>query len=151
MAKFSFSKRFNSEKLFDIDTSEFEYMSLEDLATATANSEEPPVFVVRGIYINNKSLYDPAPVIALDDCYVNLPPHLLPACQEMIRDRQAVDAINEGRCGFRIETYYQKRFKKDCYSVEWVDVLPDKKDVPDVKSAYPSTGNKEVNGELTEK
>lgn len=130
MAKFSFSKRYNSEKLFDIDTSEFEYMSLEDLATATANSEEPVVFIVRGIYINNKSLYDPAPVVALDDCYVNLPSHLLAPCKEMINDRLAVDAINEGRCGFRIETYHQKRFNKDCYSVEWVDVLPDKKEEP---------------------
>jgi hypothetical protein len=127
MAKFSFSKKFNSEKLFNIETEDFEYMSLEDLAKATASSEEPPVFVVRGVYINRKSLYDPAPVVALDDTYVNLPSHLLPACEEMIHDRLAVQAINEGRCGFRIEKYHQKRYDKDCYSVEWVDILPDKK------------------------
>ena len=127
MAKFSFSKKFNTEKLFNIETEDFEYMSLEDLYRATSSLEEPPVFVVRGVYINRKSLYDPAPVVVLDDTYVNLPSHLLPACEEMLHDRLAVDAINEGKCGFRIEKYFQKRYGKECYSVEWVDILPDKK------------------------
>lgn len=135
MAKFSFSKKFNKEKLFNIETEDFEYMSLEDLSNATANSEEPVVFIIRGIYINRKSLYDTAPVAALDDCYVNLPSHLLPACEEMLNDRLAVDAINQGRCGFRIEKYFQKRYQKECYSVEWVDILPDKKDIPKDKQA----------------
>ena len=128
MAKFSFSKQFNKEKIFNIETEEFEYMSLEDLANAAASEEEPPVFVIRGIYINRKSLYDPAPVVALDDCYVNFPSHLLPACEEMLHNRLAIDAINDGRCGFRIEKYVQKRFQRECYSVEWVDILPEKKD-----------------------
>jgi hypothetical protein len=126
MAKFSFSKKFNTEKLFNIETEDFDYMSLEDLAKADALNEEPSVFVVRGVYINRKSLYEPAPVVALDDTYVNLPSHLLPACEEMLHDRQAIDAINEGRCGFRIERYTQKRYNRECYSVEWVDILPDK-------------------------
>lgn len=129
MARFSFSKKFNTEKLFNIETEDFEYMSLEDLAKSTESCEEPPVFVIRGVYINRKSLYDPAPVIALDDCYVNLPSHLLPACEEMLHDRVAIDAINAGACGFRIEKYFQKRYQRECYSVEWVDILPEKKHV----------------------
>lgn len=146
MAKFSFGKKYNSEKLFNIDTENFDYMSLEDLAKATENSEEVPVFVIRGIYINRKSLYDPSPVIALDDCYVNLPSHLLPACDEMLHDRIAIDAINEGRCGFRIEMYHQKRYNRDCYSVEWVDILPDKQP----SSAFGTMMN-EPNGEPEKK
>jgi hypothetical protein len=126
MAKFSFSKKFNTEKLFNIETEDFDYMSLQDLARADSLNEEPSVFVIRGVYINRKSLYEPAPVVALDDTYVNLPSHLLPACEEMLHDRQAIDAINEGRCGFRIEKYTQKRYNRECYSVEWVDILPDK-------------------------
>ena len=128
--RFSFSKKFNTEKLFNIETEGFEYMSLEDLYNATANLETPTVFVIRGVYINRKSLYNPSPVVALDDTYVNLPSHLLPACEEMLHDRLAVDAINQGRCGFRIEKYFQKRYQRECYSVEWVDILPDKKDTP---------------------
>jgi hypothetical protein len=149
MAKFSFSKKFNTEKLFNIETEEFDYMSLEDLANASANSEEPPVFVIRGIYINRKSLYDPAPVVALDDTYVNLPSHLLPACEQILHDRLAIDAINQGKCGFRIEKYHQKRFNKDCYSIEWVDILPDKK--PTATEEPNGEPTEEPNGEPTEK
>ena len=122
MARVSFSKRFNTEKLFNIDTTDFEYHSLEELTEEPGDEPEDRVYVVRGIYINKKSLYDPSPVIALDDCYVNLPAHLLDVCQEMMSDRSAVNAINEGQCGFRVTKYHQKRFNKDCYSVEWVDL-----------------------------
>ena len=122
MAKVSFSKRFNTEKLFNIDTTDFDYHSLEELTEQPGDEPEDCVYVVRGIYINKKSLYDPSPVIALDDCYVNFPAHLLDVCQEMLSDRAVVDAINEGHCGFRVTKYHQKRFNKDCYSVEWVDL-----------------------------
>lgn len=126
MTRVSFSKRFNTEKLFNIDTTDFEYHSLEELACEPCHEpgDEPEygVYVVRGIYINKKSLYDPSPVIALDDCYVNFPAHLLDVCQEMLSDRLVINAINEGHCGFRVTKYRQKRFNKDCYSVEWVDL-----------------------------
>lgn len=122
MAKFSFSKRYNSTKIFDIDTEGFEYMNLEDLAEADAKSEEPQVYIIKGVYINKKSLYDPSPVVALDTCYVNLPAHLLDACSEMMSNPVAVKEINEGHCGFRIESYHQKKYNRDCYTVEWVDL-----------------------------
>lgn len=129
MARVSFSKKFNTKKLFDIDASEFDYKKLEDLyneQTPDPDSEdgEPisEVFKVMGIYINTKSLYEVSPVAALEDTYVNLPAHTLDACKEMIKDPMAVKAINEGHLGFRIEKYHQKRFDKDCYSVEWVDL-----------------------------
>ena len=122
MAKVKFSTRFNPEKLFNIDTTDFEYHSLEELTEQPGDEPEDRVYVVRGIYINKKSLYDPSPVIALDDCYVNLPAHLLDVCQEMMSDRLVVNAINEGQCGFRVTKYHQKRFNKDCYSVQWIDL-----------------------------
>lgn len=115
---FSFAKSFNKERLFDIDTSEFEYCSLEDLY---AEVGEGP-FEIRGVYINTKGLYDDAPVLAIDDRYVNLPAHLVDACRAMLSDNRCVRAINDGKCGFKIYTYRQKRFNKECYSVEWVDL-----------------------------
>jgi hypothetical protein len=54
----------------------------------------------------------------------------------MLHDRLAIDAINEGKCGFRIERYFQKRYNKECYSVQWIDILPDKK-AGDKKSEEP--------------
>jgi hypothetical protein len=133
MAKFSFSKKYNTEKIFNIDTKNFDYLSLEDLTNMNHEDGCEQVFVVRGIYINNKGLYEAAPVIALDDTYVNLPAHLTAVCQEMIKDPVVVAEMNAGHLGFRIEKYFKERYNKDCYSVEWVDILPDKKAPEPVK------------------
>lgn len=121
MAKFSFGKKYNKEKIFTIDTSEFEYYSLEDIY----DKDDPDkVFVLRGVYINTKSMFEPAPVIATEDYYVNLPSHLLESCKEMINDYTAVKAINEGMAGFTVYEYYQKRFNRNCYSIRWCDIEP---------------------------
>lgn len=120
---FSFSKKFNSRKSFDINTEDFEYVTLEELylnAQKTENPDEP--FVVKGVYINNKGLFEPTPIVALDDCYVNLPAHLTEICENIIHDPVAVVAINQGRCGFRIEPYFMKKYNRDCYTIEWVDL-----------------------------
>lgn len=123
MSQFSFSKKFNTKKLFNVDTDNFEYVTLEDLYLNSQSSEEPfAPYVIRGVYINKKGLYEATPVVALDDCYVNLPAHLTDACNQMINDPQAVVAINNGHCGFKIEKYHQKKYNRDCYSVEWIDL-----------------------------
>ena len=126
---FSFSKRFNKERLFSIDTSNFDYCTLEELYNEAleeaggdieaANSYE---YTICGVYINTKGNFEPAPVIALDDRYVNLPAHLTKTCEDMLRDPQCIRAINEGRCGFSIYKYTQKRYNKECYSVHWCDL-----------------------------
>lgn len=131
--QFSFSKKFNTRKLFNIEADNFEYISLEDLYLNAQTTEHPDApFTIRGIYINNKGMFEPTPVAALDDVYVNLPSHLTQACKDMIADPIAVIAINQGRCGFRIEKYHQKKYNRECYSIEWVDLEPHtiKKEVP---------------------
>ena len=116
--KFSFAKQYNTERLFDIDTSDYEYRSLEELYTGDENQ----VFEVRGIYINTKSNFGDAPVVATDFCYVNFPQHLPDVCKEILNDKSAIKAINDGRVGFTIYKYTQKRFGTECYSVRWVDI-----------------------------
>lgn len=133
--KFSVAKRYNREKQFSIDTTNFDYYTLEELYEmaqeaadeAEANQgqhmepEEIP-FTVYGIYINTRGNFDPAPVLALEDRYVNLPAHMTPVCEDMIRDADAVKAINEGHVAVTVYKYLQRRFNKTCYNVRWVDV-----------------------------
>lgn len=118
---FSFGKKYNVERKFDVDTSDFNYSSLEELYDMVGG-DETATFEIRGIYINTKGLYDDAPVLAIEDRYVNLPAHLTTACRAMLEDAQCVKAINEGKCGFTIYKYTQKRFNKDCFGVKWVDL-----------------------------
>ena len=136
---FSISKKYNKEKLFNINTDGFEYVSLEDLYKERENNVsfedfddsaelkeivEETVFQVRGIYINTKGLFDDAPVVALDSAYVNLPAHMTQICQEILKDPQAIAAINAGRVGFTIYTYEKPQYHKTCYSIKWVDTEP---------------------------
>lgn len=123
---FSFASSFNTKRLFDIDTSDFEYKKLEELWNENSDivAEEEvctKVFPVCGLYLNRKSMYDPQPVVATDECYVNLPANMFDSALEILSDPRAIKAINDGKVGFQIDKYYQKRYEKYCYSVIWVD------------------------------
>ena len=123
---FSFASSFNTKRLFDIDTSDFEYKKLEELWNENSEivAEEEvctKVFPVCGLYLNKKSMYDPQPVVATDECYVNLPANMFDSALEILSDPRAITAINNGKVGFQIDKYYQKRYEKYCYSVIWVD------------------------------
>ena len=101
---------------FAVNTEGFEYKSL-----AILNAERPgKTFVVCGVYINEKSKYGPSPLFAIEDCYVNLPSHLLDTCREIRSNREAIDAINERHLGFKIYTYETNG--RLCYSVELVNL-----------------------------
>lgn len=115
----SFAKKFNKQKLFNIDTTEFEYYSLEEMYES-----DDEVYPVRGLYINKKSMYGPAPLLATDEYYVNLPEHMLDDVMNILEDRLAIADINRGVVGFKIYKYEQKRFNKICYSITWVDINP---------------------------
>ena len=115
----SFAKRFNKEKLFNIDCSNFEYYSLEDMY-----KDDDTVYPVRAIYPNKKSLYGLSYVIATDSCYVNLPEHLNDDCKDILNDKLAISDINRKLVGFKIYKYVQKKYNRECYSIEWVDVDP---------------------------
>lgn len=127
--KFSFASKYNTERLFDVDTSNYEYVSLEYLYNESLkecegdiDSAENTAYPVLGLYINTKGNYDDAPVAATDDCYVNLPAHLTQSVREILKDPSAIKAINEGKVGFTIYSYTQRRYNKECYSIRWVDM-----------------------------
>lgn len=108
-------EQFNKGK-FNVDTTGFLYKNLKDLYT----DDPDTVYTVRGIYINDKSKFGPAPLFALDNFYVNIPSHLLDVCQKMISDSEAVADINAGKMGFRIYTY-EGNSGTTCYSVAFVN------------------------------
>ena len=117
----SFASRFNRVSKFDVKTDGYEYMSLKDL-----QEKFPPetVFILSGLYINKKSMFGDAPLVTIrnPECFVNLPSHLLGNIIDMIADDEVVEAIKAGRCGFTIYEYEDKKFKRLCYGVKWVDV-----------------------------
>ena len=120
MAQFSFSKKLNKERIFDIDTTNFDYCSLQELYQG-----DDIVYPVRGLYENKKSLYGPSMVLATDSCYVNLPSHLYDDCKDILNDKLAINEIKKGRVGFTIYKYKLDKYSDTYYSIRWVDVNPD--------------------------
>ena len=110
---------FNKSRLFEVDTTDFEYKSLEELYAEFGPDE---IYTLRGIWINSKGLYGDAPVAATDEFYVNFPAHMTGATISILGDKKCVAAINNGKCGFRIVTYVKSKYNKTCYSIEWVDI-----------------------------
>lgn len=111
--------KFNRERKFTVDTSDFEYRSLRELY---AENGADYLYLLKGLYIGTKSLYDPeVPIVATDECYVNIPVFQLDEVKEILADPMAVKAINNDQAGFRIEEYEQKRYGATCYKVVWCD------------------------------
>lgn len=112
---------FNKERLFDIDTSGFDYFKLRDLYEADGEGTE---YIIRGLYLGTKSEFaDYSPIVALEDRYVNLPQFQLEEVKEMLNSKFAVAAINRGEGAFKIEKYIKKlkTGSRVCYKAVWCD------------------------------
>lgn len=124
--KFSFANQYNRERLFDVDTTDLKYYELRDVF-----SNQDEVWIVEALYINTKGLFDDRPCVVahrVDEvdpfrCYLNLPAHLCEICREVLKDKNAVAAINAGRVGFTIYQYTAQNYNdRECYSIKWIDI-----------------------------
>lgn len=116
---FSASK-FNKEQKFTFKTpDDFKFTTLDEQFTKNGESEK---YKVNALYMNTKSIYGEHPVAVTDNAMVDFPKHLAPTVKEMINDDEAVKAINDGKVGFTIYTYIDKKYHKTCYSVKWIDI-----------------------------
>ena len=117
------SRHAKATSLFNIDSSAFEYVSLQDLVGMYDIDMQ---YVIHALYVNNKGQYGPQALAVIDNYKVNLPSHLLSDVREMLANPDDVAAINDGRAGFVIYTYTPKNGKQLRYSVNWIDITPDK-------------------------
>lgn len=115
------ANKYNRGSVFQCNTEGFEYKTLHDLFDVNGADE---VYPVQGFYINKKSQYGDAPVAINEDCFVNLPQHLLGDVQDMLKDADAIEQIKNGGFGYQIEEYEKEigKKKKICYGVKWVDI-----------------------------
>ena len=42
----------------------------------------------------------------------------------IVSDVDSVNAINNGECGIKINTYHSKKYNRECVNVEWVNTTP---------------------------
>ena len=51
----------------------------------------------------------------------NLPKDQNENAEMLLKNEEAIQAINKGECGVAIRQYYSKKYKKQCVSIEWVN------------------------------
>lgn len=115
----TFASKFNKQRKFEIDTKDFEYLSLADLFNDNGKEKVYPMYAC---YINKKSKFGDAPVVATDSFFVNAPSHMLDTFKAILEDEEACNSINNGDVGFKIYAYHNSQFDRDCYGVEFVDM-----------------------------
>lgn len=113
------SKYSKATPTFNVRLNKPAYTTLADLFKENGKDE---VYPIAGVYINTKGKYGPQACIAMNESLmVNLPAHMLEACEEMRKDQEAIDAINNGQAGFKVYQYTSKAGKTG-FSVDWVDI-----------------------------
>ena len=106
-----------SVKLFNYEIGENPiYKTLKELY----ESDKEKVYVIKALYINTKSRYGEAPVIATEDFLVNAPSHLVETVKQMRNDFELIDFINQDKIGFKIYEYELNG--KTYYSVNWIEL-----------------------------
>lgn len=114
---FSFSNKFNKTS-FGIDTKDYEYIKLSELANASSPDEIHPI---NGLYVHGSALGDSPVVIDIHaKKLVNMPKHLGETFREILADTEAVQAIKDGKVGYTIYTY--ESHAKTCYGINFVDL-----------------------------
>ena len=114
-----FASKYNKTRKFDIDTNGFEFTSTADLFNQNGKDY---VYPIRAMFINTKGKYSDNPVVATDSFFVDFPAHMCDTCREILNDDDAVAAINAGKVGFKLYSYVQKKYNRQCYGVEFVDI-----------------------------
>lgn len=122
----------NTEKLFTFNCNEIQGIYHNSKEMFELDGKKEVVHVVKGVYINRYSQYDPeAPTLALEDTYVNLPQHQLAEIKEMRADAGAIKQINNGELGVSFYSYVKElerpdgtKVKKRFYAAKWHDIAP---------------------------
>ena len=118
------SKFNNANAFMEIDTTDFNYVSLKDLLDEMGNK----AYTIMGLFVNGKGKFGDEAVAIGDHILINLPHYVVDDVKEMLQDSVVIDAIKQGRVGIKVHSYTNSFSKqkdgtiKKFYSVEWVDL-----------------------------
>lgn len=111
--------KFNNSNVFGIDTSKYNYVSLETLYNTNPDAKHK----VLGFFVNTKGKYGSEPnAIIENNLIVNLPRHLLDTVNELLDNNDYIQYTKEGHVGFSIYQYHSNKYNRDAYSVTWLDL-----------------------------
>ena len=106
-------KNLNKGKKFNVDTENFEFCKVKELEI---NKE----YKLLGTFINNSEFGKQA-VFIIDGKLVDMPNHVTEITETILNDDEMIDDINKGKIYFKTYTYTSKKYKKECYGIEFIE------------------------------
>lgn len=105
-----------------------EFSELPFLKLSDVYEDENKVYTIADLWINPKSKFGEHPVVGILDEQgnawqnVSLPKHMTETVKSIINSADMVQAVNDGKAGFKVRKYHSKTYNKDCFSIEFVDI-----------------------------
>ena len=115
------SKHNKGGVIFEIDIKDFKFVTLKELFDS---DQGKTTYGIDGLYINTKSKYGdhPVAIIANEQWLADLPQHMTEEVKEILKDADDIQAIKDGKVGFHVELYTDKKFGRECYGISWDDM-----------------------------
>ncbi|MDU4059536.1 MAG: hypothetical protein E7H60_23605 [Pseudomonas oryzihabitans] len=88
-------------------------------------------YPIEALFINTKGKFGDQGVIISGDYIVNLPNHLTEMIEDMLKDEEMVDAINQRLFDFEIYEFESKKYNRKSHSI---NLVPSEKGQKEVQS-----------------
>ena len=98
---------------FSINTEGFEFKKISEF-------ELEKEYIVRGALISKGGKYGDSASLILDNCFMNIPNHLIDDVKELLSDKEAIDQVEAGLLAFSIYEY-EDRNGATQRSIKWID------------------------------
>ena len=119
----SFAEKHNKTRIFNIETEGLEYVKPED---AFNKYGRDAVYRLDALFINRKGNYDDAPVAVVttnnEQFMLNMPAHMTEEVEKILADSTDIKDIKSGKVGIKLRPYHQRKFNRDCFGQEFVDI-----------------------------
>lgn len=119
----SFAEKHNKTRIFDIETEDLEYLSPEE---AFNKYGKETVYRINALFINRKGMYGNAPVAVVttnnDQFMLNMSAHMTEEVEKILADSADIKDIKSGKVGIKLRPYHQRKFNRDCFGQEFVDI-----------------------------
>ena len=115
----SFANKHNKGAIeWNVNTEGFSFVTREECYKAGPDN----VHKLFGLYINTKGKFGDHPVAICENAFIDFPDYMTEDIKAILQDPEDVAAIKAGKVGFKIEEFQDKKFKKTCYGIKWVDL-----------------------------
>lgn len=123
----SFAKKYNKERLFEVDNDGLEYANGEELLKKYGKNA---VYEVSALYISKAGFYGDSPIARVTigvgsteyTCLMNMPKHMTKVVKEILSDPTSIEEIRDRKVGIKLCPYHNDTYNRDCVGVEWIDL-----------------------------